>query len=293
MRYNSTNPGCFQHSLKWDNLDPEEVAFLDANPDQDYRKPKNTADASAASGTVDDLLADLDLEGGASVETEVIEALSEGEIEAIDIEESVSQAGPEGSAVRTAGLDVTMAPGCFSIGLFYRPGSDQCKTCPFAAQCAPLAREQVALFSGVTSHADGKRELDRKRQQRHRSAKSSNPVPESVTEPSNPAPSSNPVTPSNPVPESTGSSNPVLANAVIRKAALLAATARKGDKVTQQLRGRETQIVKIWLIRQLEPRLSANGIAARIGDNLTKGIVRGRLDTIAKLESPGGVWHGL
>jgi hypothetical protein len=41
-------------------------------------------------------------------------------------------------------LDVSMAPGCFGISLLYREGSNECKTCPFAAQCEPMALTQLA-----------------------------------------------------------------------------------------------------------------------------------------------------
>lgn len=40
-------------------------------------------------------------------------------------------------------IDVSMAPGCYGIGLLYREASSECRTCPFAAQCGPTAAQQL------------------------------------------------------------------------------------------------------------------------------------------------------
>lgn len=42
-----------------------------------------------------------------------------------------------------ANLDTSMAPGCFGLGLLYKAASTECSTCPFAAQCAPIAEAQL------------------------------------------------------------------------------------------------------------------------------------------------------
>lgn len=43
-------------------------------------------------------------------------------------------------------LDVSMAPGCYGISLLHREGSNECRTCPFAPQCAPIARAQLVAL---------------------------------------------------------------------------------------------------------------------------------------------------
>ena len=40
-------------------------------------------------------------------------------------------------------LDASLAPGCYGISLLYRKDTPECSTCPFAAQCAPLAQAQL------------------------------------------------------------------------------------------------------------------------------------------------------
>jgi hypothetical protein len=38
----------------------------------------------------------------------------------------------------------SMAPGCYGSALTYREGSQECSSCPFAAQCQPLHEERLA-----------------------------------------------------------------------------------------------------------------------------------------------------
>ncbi len=77
-----------------------------------------------------------------------------------------------------------------------------------------------------------------------------------------------------------------------RKGLLLEATGASGNKFAEQLRGRESLIAKIWLVRSHNPKVSDGRIAELIGLNLTKRRVQGYREIIAKLEAPGGIWHG-
>jgi hypothetical protein len=43
-------------------------------------------------------------------------------------------------------LDISMAPGCYGISLLYKAGSTECRSCPFAAQCGPVAEKQLAVL---------------------------------------------------------------------------------------------------------------------------------------------------
>ena len=49
--------------------------------------------------------------------------------------------------------DISAAPGCYGIGLIFKGESSECKSCPFAASCGPLATEQLTrlrLELGIT-----------------------------------------------------------------------------------------------------------------------------------------------
>lgn len=41
-------------------------------------------------------------------------------------------------------LDLSLAPGCFGLGMVYRAEAKECVSCPFQAQCAPLATTRLA-----------------------------------------------------------------------------------------------------------------------------------------------------
>jgi hypothetical protein len=40
-------------------------------------------------------------------------------------------------------IDVTAAPGCYGLGMLYKPASNECKTCPFGQTCGPIAGDQL------------------------------------------------------------------------------------------------------------------------------------------------------
>jgi hypothetical protein len=44
------------------------------------------------------------------------------------------------------GLNVSMAPGCYGMGMLFRDGSAECSTCPFAASCKPIGEQQLAML---------------------------------------------------------------------------------------------------------------------------------------------------
>jgi hypothetical protein len=40
-------------------------------------------------------------------------------------------------------MDISAAPGCYGMGMLFKVESGECKTCPFAATCGPIATEQL------------------------------------------------------------------------------------------------------------------------------------------------------
>lgn len=40
-------------------------------------------------------------------------------------------------------IDLSLAPGCFGLGMVYRDSAKECISCPFQAQCAPLAATRL------------------------------------------------------------------------------------------------------------------------------------------------------
>ncbi len=116
--------------------------------------PRLLGRSTACRGDKPNLAADIeamfaDLEDGeaATASRTETEALSEGEMAAVDALDAAPV--PKPTTIACA-LDASQRPGCFGIGLLYHEGSTECSDCPFEPACASAASDQLArLRSGL------------------------------------------------------------------------------------------------------------------------------------------------
>jgi hypothetical protein len=96
------------------------------------------------------------------------------ELALVSAPKTAAEISTDAQAPATTGHDpLSLAPGCYGMGLTYQEPSAECRLCPFAATCAPKSATILEWLraTGCKSWEETDREAARKRQARCRERK--------------------------------------------------------------------------------------------------------------------------